>query len=74
MKPFSTYMNGHVEVIRFECISHLPKCTQRIVSVCLLKAECLVRFVAFLQGEKNIEQMCEMCFGSISIFSFVEMP
>lgn len=48
-EAFSTYMNWHVEVIRFECISHLPKCTQGIVSVCLFKAECLMRLVAFLR-------------------------
>lgn len=44
-----TYMNWHVEVIRFERISHLPKSTQGIISVRLFKAERLVRFAAFLR-------------------------
>ena len=48
LKPASAYMNWHVEVIWFECISHLPKCTQGVISVCLFKAERLLRFVAFL--------------------------
>lgn len=44
-------MNWHVEVIRLERISHLPKRTQGIVSVCLLKAKRLLRFATFLQVE-----------------------
>ena len=58
-EAFSTYMNWHVEVIRFERISHLPECTQGIVSVGLFKAKCLMRLVAFLQvrcKKKKIEQ------------------
>lgn len=54
--PF-TYMNRHVEVIRFERISHLPESTQGIISVRLFKAERLVRFAAFLGGE-NEEEPC----------------
>lgn len=44
-----THMNWHVEVIRFEGISHLPKCSQGIVSGCLFKSKSLMRFVAFLR-------------------------
>lgn len=42
-------MNRHVEVIRFERISHLPESTQGIISVRLFKAKRLVRFAAFLR-------------------------
>lgn len=55
--PSLTYMNRHVKVIRFERISHLPKSTQGIISVCLFKAECLVRFAAFLR-EKMEKELC----------------
>lgn len=49
-------MNWHVEVIRLECISHLPKCTQGIIPVCLLEAKRLLRFATFLEVEwKNKE-------------------
>lgn len=58
-------MNWHVEVIRFECISHLPKCTQGIISERLLEAKCLMRFVAFLWvWLKKKEELCsrQTCF------------
>lgn len=44
-------MNWHVEVIRLECISHLPKCTQGIIPVRLLEAKRLLRFATFLEVE-----------------------
>lgn len=44
-------MNRHVEVIRLERISHLPKRTQGIIPVCLLEAKRLLRFAAFLKVE-----------------------
>lgn len=46
-------MNWHVEVIRFERISHLPKSTQGIISVRLFKTERLVRFAAFLREKRK---------------------
>lgn len=54
---YTTYMNWHVEVVRFERVCHLPECTQRIVPVCLFEPESLVRFAAFLQVQLNTGYM-----------------
>lgn len=46
-------MNGHVEVVRFELISHLSETLQGILSHGLLEAERLPGLVALLWGEET---------------------
>lgn len=50
----STYVDWHVEVIRFKWICHFPKCTESIIPCCLFKAKCFLWLTTFLHRKKKI--------------------
>lgn len=48
-----TYMNGHVEVVGFELVSHLSETLQGVLPHCLLETERLPGLVALLWREET---------------------